>query len=152
MIEIRKATTIELDLLTPLFDGYRTFYSQSGDMDKAREFLASRIKNKESVIFIAIETVDGIEKGAGFVQLYPLFSSVSMQSLWLLNDLFVHSDYRKKGIAESLMRIAVDMAKADGAKGLMLETGIDNIPAQKLYEKLGWLRTKDYYMYTFSEL
>ena len=150
MIEIRRVSTIELELLVPLFDGYRTFYKQDSDLENAKHFLGDRIKNKESVIFIGIDKNLDFEKGAGFVQLYPLFSSVSMQRIWVLNDLFVSPDYRKQGIAELLINAAVDMARTNGDKGLMLETGIENTAAQNLYEKLGWRRTQDYYMYSIS--
>ena len=147
---LNKATIKDLDLITPLFDLYRQFYKQSSDPDSAKEFLCSRIENNESVIFWALDE-DSIS-GMGFVQLYPIFSSVGMKRLWLLNDLFVHTDYRKMGVGEALMEKARELATETKAKGIILETEKTNAQAQNLYDKLGYKRDKDhYYFYLETE-
>jgi len=140
---IKKATINELDSLTELFDLYRKFYEQESDLDGARKFLKERIMNEESEVFIALEG----SKPLGFVQLYPSFSSVSMQSSWILNDLFVKESARGQGVGEKLMKIALEFAKKTRAKGVLLETAEDNITAQRLYEKLGFEREANYFYY-----
>jgi len=140
---IIKATINELDSLTELFDLYRKFYEQESDLDGARKFLKERIMNEESEVFIALEG----SKPLGFVQLYPSFSSVSMQSSWILNDLFVKESARGQGVGEKLMKIALEFAKKTRAKGVLLETAEDNITAQRLYEKLGFEREANYFYY-----
>ena len=70
---ICQATIHHLDKLAPLFDEYRQFYGQPGDLPRAREFLAERFRHHESLILLAL---DAQREGMGFVQLYPLFSSV----------------------------------------------------------------------------
>lgn len=147
---LNKATIKDLDLITPLFDLYRQFYKQSSDPDSAKEFLCARIDNNESVIFWALDE-DNIT-GMGFVQLYPIFSSVGMKRLWLLNDLYVHTDYRKMGVGEALMEKAREFAVETKAKGIILETEKTNAQAQNLYDKLGYKRDKDhYYFYLETE-
>lgn len=147
---INKATLKDLDLITPLFDLYRQFYKQSSDPDSAKEFLSARISNNESVIFWALDE-DNIA-GMGFVQLYPIFSSVGMKRLWLLNDLYVHEDYRKTGVGEALMDKAREFATETKAKGIILETEKTNAQAQNLYDKLGYKRDKDhFYFYLETE-
>ena len=86
----------------------------------------------------------------GFTQLYPSFSSVRMKRLWVLNDLFVHPSHRRKGVGKALLKRAAEWGRETGASAMMLETGIDNLPAQALYEKLGWTRNDDYYVYYLS--
>ena len=142
---INKATLKDLDLITPLFDLYRQFYKQSSDPDSAKEFLSARISNNESVIFWALDE-DNIA-GMGFVQLYPIFSSVGMKRLWLLNDLYVHEDYRKTGVGEALMDKAREFATETKAKGIILETEKTNAQAQNLYDKLGYKRDKDHFYF-----
>lgn len=142
-MHIQKATLNELDSLTELFDLYRQFYEQKSDMEGARKFLQERILNEESVAFIAL---DG-SIPFGFVQLYPSFSSVSMQRSWVLNDLFVKETARGNGVGESLMKIAIEFAKETGAKGLFLETAADNTTAQRLYEKIGFIKESHYFYY-----
>lgn len=139
---IKQANIEDLDALVPLFDAYRIFYKQSSDELSARAFLQERILNKQSTIFIAYNN----NKAVGFTQLYPIYSSVSMQAMCILNDLFVSTDARGKGIGEALMDAAKQYAVKNNLKGLSLETGNDN-PAQYLYERLGWKKDTDYLHY-----
>lgn len=150
-ISIVRADLHHLSILTPLFDAYRVFYQQVSDLHLAENFLRERIEAKQSVIFLALSTTEesgsGLETGLGFVQLYPSFSSVSAQRLWILNDLFVEAQARRRGVAQALMNTARDFAAKDGAKGLFLETANDNHGAQALYESLGYRRNTEYYYF-----
>ena len=132
-----RATLDDLDGLTLLFDGYRVFYERRSDRARARAFLQERLQRGESVIFIAR---DATGEACGFTQLYPLFSSVSAQRIWLLNDLFVAAAARHAGVGHALMERARAFAKETGALRLVLETAEDNHPAQALYEWLGYVR------------
>ncbi|NWQ43193.1 GNAT family N-acetyltransferase [Bacillus sp. EB106-08-02-XG196] len=142
-MSIRKATINELDSLTELFDSYRVFYKQDSDIEAAKSFLKERLLNEDSVVFIAYDESNPI----GFVQLYPTFSSVSMKRSWVLNDLYVNASARKKGFGEKLIQKAIEFAEETGAKGLALETGQDNIAAQRLYEKIGFKKESNYFYY-----
>ena len=86
----------------------------------------------------------------GFTQLYPSFSSVSTKRLWILNDLFVSDEARRFGVARALMEKARIFAIETDAKGLILETALDNEPAQALYESLGYTRDDEYYRYLLN--
>ncbi|MFF2857057.1 MULTISPECIES: GNAT family N-acetyltransferase [unclassified Peribacillus] len=142
-MSIQKATLHELESLTELFDLYRVFYEQASDPGRAREFLRERLTNGESVIFMSYDEGNPI----GFVQLYPSFSSVSMMRSWVLNDLFVKESARKKGFGEELLNAAITFAREAGAKGVSLETGKDNVNAQRLYEKTGFVRETNHFYY-----
>lgn len=144
--EIKLAGVKELDDLTPLFDAYRVFYKQPSNLPAANHFLFERIINHEFVIYIAYQ--DGI--AAGFVQLYPTFSSVAMNQQWVLNDLYVKPEYRRQRIAEKLITAAIHLVKERGDRGLTLETAVDNTTAQALYNKMGFkaeTNFKQYYLY-----
>ena len=142
-MNIIRATTEHIDLIAPLFDLYRQFYKADSNLEASRQFIFDRLTKNESVIFLALDNDNPI----GFVQLYPLFASVALKSLWLLNDLYVDSSARKLGVGETLMHKAEDFAKETNARGLFLRTATDNIPAQKLYEKCGWVRDEQFYRY-----
>lgn len=71
---IKQATTEYLDNLVKLFDSYRVFYKQPSDLKSAKTFLKERLTKQDSIIYIAFEA----EVAIGFMQLYSLFSSVSM--------------------------------------------------------------------------
>lgn len=135
-LDVHAATPDDLDALAPLFDAYRIFYAQPSDVAGARAFLEDRLHNAESVIFLARYG----DRIAGFTQLYPLFTSVGMRRLWLLNDLFVVEDARRLGIARALLQAAHAHAAKTGAAGVMLETQKTNGPAAALYRALGYVR------------
>ena len=142
-MEILRAEAKDTDLIAPLFDAYRQFYQAPSNIEASRQFIHERLTNDESVIFLAIED----KRALGFIQLYPLFASVALQSLWLLNDLFVVESARKQGVGERLMQQAEQFAYETGSRGLFLRTATDNFPAQQLYEKCGWVRDETFYRY-----
>ena len=145
MADVRtvRAELGDVDRIVPLFDAYRRFYRERSDPEGARAFLTDRLTRGESVIFLAI--VDGA--AAGFTQLYPSFSSVSMQRLWILNDLFVDPSARRAGVARALLERAERWAVETGAKGLTLGTQITNAAARRLYEACGWARDDEFVTY-----
>ena len=130
---IHKATIDQLEDLIPLFDAYRKFYKQKSNLPKTREFLLERLQHNDSVIFIAY--IDN--NAVGFTQLYHLLSSVSMQPMYLLNDLYVSNTYRGKGLGEALINRAKAFAKSENQKGIAIQTAFDN-PAKELYKRLGF--------------
>ena len=133
-LSIRRAGPDDLDQLAPLFDAYRQFYQQPGDLQRASDFLRERLQRDESVILLASR--DGA--AVGFTQLYPIFSSVRTARTWLLNDLYVAQRTRRGGVARGLLDAAAQFAREGGAAGLMLETSPDNAPARALYRAAGW--------------
>ena len=141
MITVRKATKEDINQLTDLFDLYRVYYYQPSDIAAAKKFLLQRMENEESVIFVAVNE----QALVGFTQLYPIFSSVSLQRTWLLNDLYVHATVRKQGVAALLLEAARQHGLQTGSKWLLLQTGNANFTAQSVYEKNGWKKMTDYF-------
>ncbi len=133
--EIFEAQSFDLKALTGLFDAYRQFYRQISDKDGAMSFLHDRLKEKDSVIFIAF---DEHSRAIGFTQLYPLFSSVGMKKTWLLNDLFVDPAFRGKGISKLLIEKSKEHARITKANGLHLETEKSNSIGLQLYPSAGF--------------
>ena len=145
MTEIIKATDKHISDLVPLFDLYRIFYKQVSDQKAGSQFLQERFNKQEAIVFMAYH--EG--KPVGFTLLYTTYSSVSMQPVFILNDLYVMKDYRHKGIGELLLEKAKKFCLDKDYKGLALETAIDN-PAQKLYENLGWKKDTHCFHYFWT--
>jgi GNAT superfamily N-acetyltransferase len=141
-IRVRRAGPENLRSLVPLFDAYREFYEQPSDAPAAERFLHDRLARGESVVFLAEENGAAV----GFTQLYPLFSSVSLGRIFVLNDLFVAPSGRRKGVGGLLLEAARSWSQSEGAHYLELSTAIDN-PAQRLYEAHGWVPDREFLHY-----
>ena len=141
------ATTEHVDLISPLFDLYRQFYTQPADPAKARLYIQARLEKAESTIFLAL---DDTGKAMGFTQLYATFCSVAAAPIWILYDLYVDQAYRRSGVGRALMNAARDMADASGAQRIELETAISNTTAQPLYEALGYVKNTEFYSYSLA--
>ena len=139
-ITIKKIGVDDIDSIVFLFDEYREFYKQSRHSGTV-SFLKERLQNNESVIFIAYAD----DMPCGFMQLYPIFSSVGLKRTWLLNDLYVAANARKLGIGAALLEAAKKHGELTGSRWLLLQTGADNFAAQSVYEKNGWVRETDFF-------
>ena len=145
-MEVSLADSVRVREIAELFNEYRIFYRQPSDIEGAVAFLKARFEKKDSVIY----TANDDSRLAGFVQLYPSFSSVSMRPIWILNDLFVAKLDRGKGVATQLMQAARQHAEATDAIRLQCATEISNIAAQALYESLGYVKDEVFYHYALS--
>ena len=145
-LAVRQATVSDLEELVPLFNGYRQFYRQASEPDRIRKFLLDRFEHNQSIIFIAVKEGRAI----GFTQLYPSFSSAALARIFILNDLFVDPGVRHIGAGAALLQAAAEYGRRVGALRLILSTEVTNMPAQSLYEKLGWHRITEFFTYQIT--
>lgn len=61
--------------------------------------------------------------------------------------LATQQEHRGKGIAGKLVRLAIDRMIEKDADEVALETEVDNIPSLRIYENLGFIRTKRLHRY-----
>lgn len=144
-ISISQTTIRELDEVAVLFDEYRVFYAQESDLEGAKAFLFDRLEHLESVIFLARDEKTG--EAVGFMQLYPLFSSVSMKRIWLLNDLYVRASHRGQQVGKALLEEAKAYAILTKSKGLEIATQVTNLRAQKVYTEHGYVLDEEFFHY-----
>ena len=149
-LSIVRANANHSSLAAPLFDAYRQFYKKKSDLKAAHDFLKRRLKNRESVLFLACSKRGRHAKPVGMVHLYPTFSSLTLRRQWILSDLFVVPEARREGVGEALMNRARQLAEETDADALLLETATDNFTAQKLYERLGYKRDLEFYRYALT--
>ncbi|WP_132004288.1 GNAT family N-acetyltransferase [Mesobacillus foraminis] len=142
-MNIIRATIHSLEDLVPLFNAYRVFYQQPSDEEGVAAFLRDRISHSESVILIAYEG----EKAAGFVQLYPTFTSIGMQKAYILNDLFVKKEFRRRGTGKALLDEAFQFGVNESIRFIILETAPENHAAKALYESMGMQTYNEYNRY-----
>ena len=143
---VRQATSDDLETVAQLFDQYRQFYRRASDISAARAFIGSRLLNGDSIIFVVQAEPGGAI--VGFTQLYPLFASLSIGRAFVLNDLFVSPVARGLGLGRHLLVRATQYGRESGARYLELSTQTTNVAAQRLYEKLGWVRDTEFLHYS----
>ena len=147
-MRIVQATLEHLDLLTPLFIKYREFYGELPFPDSSRKFLETRLKRKESVIYLAL--ADEEDKLLGYCQLFPSYSSLSLKRVWILNDIYVAEDARRMLVADRLLQTAKQMAKETNAVRMRVATSVSNEVAQKTYESIGFREDTRFKNYTLE--
>jgi GNAT superfamily N-acetyltransferase len=142
-ITVRQAVLSDLAELAKLFNEYREFQGEKSDLAAAQQFLQARFNHGESVIFIAQDE----NVSLGFAQLYPSYSSVSLERVFVLNDLFVHEFGRRKGVASELLAAVETYAWSLGAVRVTLNVARTNKSGQALYEAQGWSQDSQFFMY-----
>jgi ribosomal protein S18 acetylase RimI-like enzyme len=141
---ITLASVADVERVAPLFDAYRQFYGLASDLPLAQQYLRDRLSRGESIVLLA-RAADGT--ALGFVQMYPGFSSLRAAPIFVLYDLYVAADARQRGVGRCLMEVAASEARGRGAVALTLSTARTNVPAQRLYESLGWKRDDEFFEY-----
>lgn len=100
--------------------------------------IASELSNPLSCWLVAVEG----EKLAGYIGSQTVMGETDMMNV------AVDPDFRRQGVAQTLILALVEALKARGSHWLMLEVRDSNVPARALYEKLGFAevgRRKNYY-------
>lgn len=140
-MHVVKCTEAHLDSLVDVFEEYRQFCGFERCQNETKAFLKKLICTEESTIFIALNA----EKDSvmGFVNLYPCYSSLALQRLWILNDLGVSSRYRGKGVSKALIQKVQEFAKDTNAIRIELKTALKNTTARSLYKSMGFAVDSD---------
>jgi len=113
------------DLLTNVAEGV---FDHAIDRDRLKAYLA----NELNWMCIAThgETVVGMCMSV--IHLHP-----DKPTELFLDEIGTGDDWRRRGIARSLMRMVFDRADAEGIDEIWLGTEPDNVPARGLYEGTG---------------
>ncbi|AZC18421.1 MULTISPECIES: GNAT family N-acetyltransferase [Pseudomonas] len=139
----RYASIDDAQAIAPLLDKYRQFYGQASDLSRSLAFILERFFLGESIIIVA--ELD--QRVVGFSQLFPSFSSVTLERLWILNDLYVDEEQRGAGAGLALLNAARKLGVDTQAKQLFIEGAEDNPKARNIYTQFGFIENSDYHYY-----
>jgi ribosomal protein S18 acetylase RimI-like enzyme len=101
-------------------------------LEKIEAFVRENVAN-DSVQFVAL---DGA-RVVGWADIFPAWPHAVSHCGTL--GMGVHRDYRRQGLGEALLRACITKAKDKGITRIELEVRADNLPAIRLYEKLGFV-------------
>ena len=147
MVHIRESVREDLPALGKLFDEYRQFYQLPSDVGKATAYLEARLGARESVVLIAADEAGQL---LGFTQLYPTWCSLLAGPVYVLYDLYVAPQARRRGVGRALLKAAAQRGQRDGKLRMTLSTAKTNADAQSVYESLGWQRDNEFYVYNLN--
>ncbi|WP_163100071.1 GNAT family N-acetyltransferase [Peribacillus alkalitolerans] len=142
-INIRQATIQDVPKIVSIFDSYRAYFKQKRNPIEVEKFLFEKFEHLESVIFI----VENRSNIIGFAQLYPIFSSLSLQRVWLLNDFFISEEFRNRGIGKQLFGIVKEFSLLTKSKGIELSVEHVNKSAWSFWENQGFKLDEDFRYY-----
>lgn len=97
--------------------------------------------------YMAVDPVDGSLIGVIICKLETHSSHSPPTRRGYIAMLAVATPYRGKGIATTLVKQAIDAMAERKADEIVLETEETNTPAMRLYERLGFLRSKKLHRY-----
>jgi ribosomal protein S18 acetylase RimI-like enzyme len=66
--------------------------------------------------------------------------SASRSPVWLVANVAVHPNHRRRGLALALMRATLDLIRSEGGTEAILQVDDDNLGAVTLYRRLGFTR------------
>jgi ribosomal protein S18 acetylase RimI-like enzyme len=139
---IEAATAADLNDLVRLYIAYRVFYGEAPEQERAAAFIRDRVTQSSGRYFLAWNGDNAI----GFMHLMPSTNTLAMRPIWFLEDLYVDAAARGQGVATALLSYAEAFARRTGAERLTLATAHDNLAAQHIYKKLGYVR-EEHFLY-----
>jgi len=110
---------------------------------ECKNWIEGHIQNRTAVFIGAFCA----QKCVGFITLYKSYSSINLTHYWTLNDLYIDEKERGKGTSHELLGFAEEYAMSTKAKGIALETAVDNTLARGIYERRGYHENKLYKTY-----
>jgi ribosomal protein S18 acetylase RimI-like enzyme len=117
-----------------LFDDYRVHYGQPPSPRSTHDWLSGQLVEHRMKIAAAVHS----DEVRGFITTTVMPASLMLGTTWSIRDLYVPPQHRRSGIARTLLRYAIDNARAAGAYRLSLQTEPDNTPALALYTTAGF--------------
>ena len=138
-MKLRKVEASDVEFFIRLYiEAYKGLnkyaYNKRRDIKHYFKWLLSRDPNG----FLIAE----LEEPVGFIACDTnWFSYVELRRVGEIHEIFVHPNYRKRGIGTTLLRKAMEYAKSRKRKIMGLWVGVENYEAKKFYEKFGFTKT-----------
>jgi len=139
-LEIAPVAAEEFERLLPLIAAYQRFYEvEAIDEERNRAFFRRFLAPSEDGLLLGAQRE---ERFLGYACLYWHFSSLEAVESVLMNDLFVVSEERGRGVGRALVEASAKVARERGVPFVEWSTAPDNITAQRLYDSTGAKRSE----------
>lgn len=107
-----------------------------GFENQSSETLIKYSKNCRNTFYIIKDN----NRIAGYCSYYlkPYLSLKGFEKQSVISSIAIDRNFRGKGFAERLLKSSIEEMKVNGISSILLYVNIDNLPAIKLYEKIGF--------------
>jgi GNAT superfamily N-acetyltransferase len=145
-VKIERVGEADLSEFLPLMRGYCDFYEVAPSDDELLALSRALIADPEREGVQLLARDQG--RGVGFATIYWSWATTSAERIGVMNDLFVTTEARGSGLAESLIQACRAECAARGAGKLTWQTAPDNAAAIKVYDRVGATREQwvDYWL------
>ena len=113
------------------------------DPSRAWAFLATRVNE----LVVALDRGEVIGFASGTVLMHP-----DKPTQFFVQEVGVHDDYRRQGIARRLLTRIIELARDRGCEGIWVATEDENAPARALYTAIGGRETGGVVVYDWDDL
>jgi GNAT superfamily N-acetyltransferase len=119
--------------------GYCDFYGVDRADDDLLAMARALIADPEREGLQILARDDG-GRAVGFATVFWTWSTLRASRIGVMNDLFVESESRGRGVAEALIAECAERCRGRGARSLGWQTARDNRRAQAVYDRVGAVR------------
>lgn len=134
---IRRVLRTDFAQWLPLWEGYNAFYGRSGPTALSDEIVRitwMRFFDAYEPMHALVAEVDG--KLLGLVHYIFHRSTITVEPVCYLRDLFTNEASRGKGVGRALIEAVYEQAKAAGAPQVYWQTHETNLTAMRLYDQV----------------
>ena len=148
-IEMRTAQPEDLGAVIKLMREFAAYEKLLDSLEITEEQLHDVVFGKESFVQILIAAGDNTP--IGYALFYPYFASFRGQRGLYLEDIYLSSEHRGRGIGEAMLRELARLARSRGYERIDFQVLEWNTPAISFYKKLGALCNEDERHFKFSD-
>jgi ribosomal protein S18 acetylase RimI-like enzyme len=132
-IQVRRATAEDAEAIARLLHDFNLeFLEPTPGVEKLTATVRRLLEADEIKVLLA----GGGPDGFALLRFRPALWSPGLEAY--LQELYVVPDLRGQGIGRALLERTLDLARAEGADGIDLNTGETDTAARGLYESMGF--------------
>jgi len=141
---VRRIGGVDLRAATELLVQQQRAYGRDTDADRLRPIVQAALEDSDRVLVLGAfhEGLPGFAHGkmVGVLTMTVLTSLEHAGEVGWIEQLYVREDYRRKGLGDRLLTLALDWSAARGLRALDVEVAerYDPVAAQALYGKKGF--------------
>lgn len=145
---VRRIGGVDLRAATELLVHQQRAYGRETDADRLRPIVQAALEDSDRTLVVGAfhEGLPGFAHGK-MVGVLTMNVTVSLEhagEVGVIEQLWVREDYRKKGLGDRLLSVALDWAGARGLRAIAVEVAekYDPAAARQLYGKKGFAETR----------